>query len=104
MLAFPSVETEQQSTSEALLRGLKVCLGLVGHEMSWTAGMSSNSLSLVLPKLVGILNHGNHTTDQRDSILRTTNRFVACAMPGGTANDSVQCLKIKSMLLWQDTI
>ena len=29
MLAFPAVETEQQSTSEALLRGLKVCLGLV---------------------------------------------------------------------------
>ena len=51
--------------------------------------MSGNSLSLVLPELIGVLDHGNYTTNKRDSILRTTNRFVACTMPVGTAYDSV---------------
>ena len=54
---------------------------LLNYESTWTAGMSGNSLSLVLPELVGVPNHGNHTTDKRHSILRTTNRFVACPMP-----------------------
>lgn len=34
-----------------------------------------HSLALVLPELIGVLNHGNDTTDQRDSILGPMNKL-----------------------------